>query len=441
MLRSSLLVASAAILCTAASAQQTIQAKKVLGPVRDAGIYHVATGTWTRGGSTSNISPTYIYRNDASSGYFGTGWDNCKGVDEIMIPGTTNPQSGPQETYTIDGMAFSYCKLGAGTIDWEFCFYDSYVPCDDPNTPASCICQLPEVYTFIGLPGGSACWILTVDLAGGYELCMSADGGVCNPQYQGGGLGLDFGAIGHRWTTTDGGTAGPFLNGNPSWDAPGGLTCYSPAPSCPGSEATGLGAQDVFAIGAATGCAVSPGCYFFGGYVNLNGCNTPSQTPLAQFGVQLFSDCTTTCVKGCGTVYCDEGTNPNNVADIAIDTCTLSVGSVNLSMSNGPLNQFGYPLLALGTGVVQNPPGAKGALCLAGMGAIGRYVKDIGSTGGTGTLSVDLLNAMTGGGGGGIPNPPGGTLAAGQTWNFQYWHRQPMQQPSSFSSAITVTFN
>lgn len=442
MLRSSLLAASAVILCTAASAQQQVQAKKVLGPVRDAGTFHVATGTWTHGGSQSNISPDCVYRNDAGSGYFGTGWTTCQGTDEVMLPGPTNNQPGPVDAYTIDGMSFGYCKLGTGTTDWQFSFYDSYVPCDNPCSPAQCICQLPQVYTFVGLPGGSACWILTVDLAGGYELCMSADGGTCAPDYQGGGLGLDHGGVAHCWTVSDGGLTGPLLNGNPSWDKPGGITCYRPAPGCPGTAATGKGITDLFAICNTKGtCALGAGCYWFGGYVNKNGCNTASNGPIASFNLCLFSDCEVECSKeDCSpTVYCDEATNPNNVADIAIDSCDLS-NATNLSASSGPPGQFVYPLVALGNGVVQTPPGAKGALCLTGMGAIGRYVKDIGSFDAGGNRSVDISNSMTGGAGHGLPNPPGGNITSGSTWNFQYWHRQPMGAPSSFSSAITVTF-
>lgn len=442
MLRSSLLAAGAAILCTAASAQQTVQAKKVLGPVRDAGIYHVATGTWTRGGSTSNISPNCVYRNDADSGYFGTGWTGCQGTDEIMLPGTTNPRNGPIEAYTIDGMSFAYCKLGAGVVAWQFNFYDSYVPCDDPTSPANCINQLAQTYTFTGLPGGSACWIVTVDLAGGYELCMSADGGTCAPAYQGGGLGLDHGAVGHSWAPADGGTTGPLLNGNPTWDAPGGITCYRPAPGCPGSQATGLGIQDLFAItgGGIGSCAVGAGCYFFGGYVNLNGCNAPSNGPIAQFNLCLFSDCAVACTADDYTISCDDSVNPNNVGNLSLDSSSLITPTNNVTMTGAPASNPCYLLASKTSGAGVIPPGAKGTLCVTGM--IGRYAKDVKSTNSAVTNLVS--NNTTGAGPYSTVGNSDGTggdnkYTVGETWNFQYWHRQGMN-PSSFSDMLTVTF-
>ena len=114
MLFNLLLSASAVVLClvTAAPAQGQVQAIKVLGPVRDAGIYHVATGTWTRNsGSTANLGPDIIYRNDHSSGYFGVGWEGAQGVDEGMLPGTGSPAAGSQYAYEINGLSFSYCAL------------------------------------------------------------------------------------------------------------------------------------------------------------------------------------------------------------------------------------------------------------------------------------------------------------------------------------------
>ena len=103
MLRSSLLAASAVLLCCAtASAQQVPQARKILGAVKDAGVYHVVTGTWTRNGSTANLGPDIIYRNDHGSGYFGVGWENAPGVDEGILPGTTNPAVGTQDVYDIN---------------------------------------------------------------------------------------------------------------------------------------------------------------------------------------------------------------------------------------------------------------------------------------------------------------------------------------------------
>ena len=50
---------------------QVPTAVRVTMPTKDAGVYHVATGTWTRtGGSQANLGPDVIYRADVPSGYF-----------------------------------------------------------------------------------------------------------------------------------------------------------------------------------------------------------------------------------------------------------------------------------------------------------------------------------------------------------------------------------
>ena len=109
-------------------------------------------------------------------------------------------------------------------------------------------------------------------------------------------------------------------------------------------------------------------------------------------------------------------------------------------MSNAPPGQFGYAIIGAANGVVTDPPGAQGDLCLIGA-PVGRYTADAMFTDGAGNASLDLLNTMSGGGGGGIPNPPGGNLCSppGQTWNFQWWHRDGMN-PSKFSKALSITF-
>ena len=65
---------------------------------------------------------------------------------------------------------------------------------------------------------------------------------------------------------------------------------------------------------------------------------------------------------------------------------------------------------------------------------LGRYDKDVGQINFAGQFSIDVRNAVS--------NPCQGAvnLSPGSTWNFQYWHRQPMGQPATFSDAISVTF-
>ena len=78
MLRSSLFTASAFAFVASASAQtpQTLQAERITGPIKNAGIYHVATGTWTRtGGGVANFGSNVIYDNTTGTGYITS--DGC----------------------------------------------------------------------------------------------------------------------------------------------------------------------------------------------------------------------------------------------------------------------------------------------------------------------------------------------------------------------------
>ncbi len=135
----------------------------------------------------------------------------------------------------------------------------------------------------------------------------------------------------------------------------------------------------------------------------------------------------------CGLVYCDA--NPNNAAGIAIDTCDSTSGSINVRLANGPPNQFCYLLVGDGNGTVSQPPGAKGDLCVVGGNCLGRYDKDVGQIDSAGTFSTDIKNAISN------PCQGGVVIVPGATWYWQYWHRQPMGQPATFSAALETTFN
>ena len=95
-------------------------------------------------------------------------------------------------------------------------------------------------------------------------------------------------------------------------------------------------------------------------------------------------------------------------------------------------------LIGSGTVTISNPGGSQGDLCILG-GFIGRYAMDVGQISLAGTFSTDISNSASGGPGFGIPNSSGSSILAGQTWNFQYWHRDG-PNPSRFSKAISVTF-
>ena len=104
------------------------------------------------------------------------------------------------------------------------------------------------------------------------------------------------------------------------------------------------------------------------------------------------------------------------------------------------MDQFTFLLIGSDNGIVDGSLfGASGDLCVAG-GSLGTYKKDIGKTNMMGMFVTDISNSLSGGPNFGIPGTGGSSILAGQTWNFQYWHRNMGGMPSGFSEAISITF-
>jgi len=137
--------------------------------------------------------------------------------------------------------------------------------------------------------------------------------------------------------------------------------------------------------------------------------------------------------------YCNPADgHTNNTSGIDVSGNILSQG-IEACLTGGPPNQFAYLLIGGNNGIVNQPPGAKGDLCVAGGTCVGRYAVDIGVIDPAGSLCTDIQDSASGGPNYGIPTC-GGNIQPGETWYFQYWHRQPMGQPSTFSEAARVSF-
>ncbi|HPF13787.1 MAG TPA: hypothetical protein PLJ12_05930 [Planctomycetota bacterium] len=127
--------------------------------------------------------------------------------------------------------------------------------------------------------------------------------------------------------------------------------------------------------------------------------------------------------------------NPNSTGDYGFITMwgtPSTTTSKTLVATAMPLNQFGYFLAGQnGFGVVA-VPGSAGNLCLSG-GPLGRYNLGVEvfftGTSGSGQLAISPT-ALRG---------PGGNVVglAGQTWNFQAWHRENGGS-SNFTNAISL---
>lgn len=481
MLRSSFIAASSVILCATAGAQQATDFQRVPGPVKDAGIYHVATGTWTRNASGgANLGPDIVYKNDQGSGYFSTlgmaaSAAAYETVDDGRVPTTFStiaPGVVDRNVYTVSGLQFGYCSSIVGpNVNITFNFYDSYQPCDALPPANAAPNNQAGSFSVSGLPGGTtagaACWLVTMDLDpatnGGTELrfCFEGDGGPANPGENGAQATDSFG-LGHIFTNGPGTSTGPLLNGDPGWqwNTPGAIawggggTYYDPNQLCGGGGDTGLDTSDLFRVQA--GGSLGAGCYWFGGYKNTNGCSGAHNNPLGSFNTVLYAD----AGECSGSPFTQFGSpNNNSTGGPAIIAASkllgppsgpVLAGDLHLDVSGGPAGQSGYFLTSSVTN--SGNPVSQGILYLGAPGiAIGRYNPVAGGA----RNSIGVFDAQgvlqnvagTSGAGPGfdvpalLPAPPGGSIMAGQTWHYQCWYRD--QNPgfvSNFSDGVSVQY-
>ena len=140
-----------------------------------------------------------------------------------------------------------------------------------------------------------------------------------------------------------------------------------------------------------------------------------------------------------GSNYCMANPNSTGAPSSmnAIGRSSVAQNDVTLDCSNLPVNAFGFFLAGMTQGFTANPGGSEGNLCLSG--AIGRYVGpgQIQQAGASGTISLMIDLTQT-------PTPNGlVSIAAGETWNFQTWHRDTSmggQAVSNFPDGLAVVF-
>jgi len=307
MLRPSLTTAAVAVLCTGAMAQTDMSSrlKSITAPVKNAGIYHVATGTWTRHGSIANVTgPDTIYNNTCAPVYFTDMLSTEKYQHRSRIPSLSSPvvatvvpgrpstdndsAPGCANDYLVNGFEVAYCSSATIVTDWRYEFANSYQLCGAGD-------MVPQ-YTIdvTGLPGGTVtgaqqCWIVNLDISGGTAggMLLSADG---DGTYNGT---LD--EFGFSFNTTNaalnGTSTGPILAGDFTWTGgPGTVSgVLTPCTGTDGTiwdnpinlaeEGTGMGSMNFFRdAGGPISAPSGPGCYWFGG------------APHADFWLKLYAD-------------------------------------------------------------------------------------------------------------------------------------------------------
>jgi hypothetical protein len=451
MLRSSLFAASAVLLSTAAFAQNDASSKlrPVTSPVKDAGTYHLATGTWTRAKSpTANLGPDTIYNNTCMLGYY-VGLSSLETmVDSGRLPSTSSGTSttsvpGLADVYTVNGFTVAYCAFNA-LVDLDIAHHECYSPCTDATalTPTSAI-------SIVGLPGGGGsasalgCWFVDIDLEGStFEFDMQGD---CDQLWDTSAPTDNFG-----WsqleTNPAGAPAGPLLAGDPYGilaAGPAGLGCaYGDGTIFVGqdvtTQGTGLGTDDVFETDI--GGAYS-GCWFFGGYL--------SGAPYASFAHAMYANVDAGPAE-CGTSYCagdDSGATLCPCANPSTNGggCANGTGNGMLITCNGSNSVSAGDMVLSGSSQIATQPG----LYFQGNNAInsgsGVQFGDGLRCAGGGVIRLQVRFADAAGESSTTANIGSlGGVAPGDVKRYQLWARDPNTTPCggqfNLSNAIEVTW-
>ncbi len=400
------ITAALILVVSVAFAQHTLRAQPVPGPLKQAGVYHVATGTWSHGRDALQ-PPVKYYNNSANTGFYGVIGQAIDLIwtDEGCIPGPAHKAGATPGTLLVQELEFAYCTgVFGGLQTGGLLFYDSYTSCTDPLA-LPVICNFP--FSVPSADGGVyPCWLITFDLAGSaveFTLTDDADG------VFDGTTSLDnFG-----WTLImhDGGSGGfngPFLNGDPN-NFPYGDGTYYQNPGA--SVATGLGTRDQFWLSDPTS-AIPDGCYSFFGYDQGN--------PFGSFWLSINGK---PAADGGFVKYCSA--NPNSTgapADISASGSASSAAG-DLALTSAPVpNQWSTFFHAMNRSQI---PFGNGFLCATGDVVRGAVVV---ATGSAATYTYDNSDAKH-------------SLAAqvGLTRNFQHWFRDPMGGGAGFNTSNGIS--
>jgi hypothetical protein len=310
----------ALLLSGAAFAQTTTQAMQSCPAPTYSGVYHLATGTFTKAslvGTTQNAGVGgVVYHNTCPLGFYYNISDGSTLIDEGQILSTGS--GGSQDSYTINSFNISYCTSaddpaigGPGTRIIVSIIQD-YDPCGDLASS-----EAPLVtFDLTGLPGsdpaGFSCHTVTIDLTG-MEFCINGD---ADGTY-GGDPTLD--NFGYTFTFPDaaGNNAGPLMAGGPACATGDGTAWQNP-----GNDGSGAGNQNLFVIDGG-------GCYWFGG------------NPFAGFYLSLNSDLAGACAGG-GCASNDDCACATDIAgdgSFAFDTSGATTGAEG--QANAACNFFG----------------------------------------------------------------------------------------------------
>ena len=442
MIRNLLFATTAIALSSVATAQMdaSSQIRPITGPIKDAGTYHVATGTWTRAKSpTANLGSSTLYNNTCFPGFYFALSSLHTMVDSGRLPSTssTDVAAGTGDSYQIDGFTIAYCAVNAA-VDVTVAHYECYSPCADATalTPMSSV-------DLSGLPGGGGsalgCWVLDIDLTGSTsEFSMAGD---CDGSF-GGSSGADNFGWSYTETNPGGNAGGPLLAGDPLGllgAGPTGTGCaYGDGTVFVGQDlstpGTGIGAEDVFETDAG---GAYGGCWFFGGYTG--------GAPFSSFGHALSGAAEGGGDPGVGTSYCsgtgcpcaNDSTNGGGCANGSGDGAVLSgSGSNSAGAADLGLNA---------SGLIAGEPG----LYFQGENAVnsgnGNAFGDGLRCAGFNVVRLEIVTADAAGDSAStIDIVAKGGVVAGDLRRYQLWYRDPQTSPCgglfNLSNGLEITW-
>jgi len=323
--------ATIALTSTDAIAQGNLKSRlmPITSPVRRAGVYHVATGRWTRGATYANgTGPATLYNNTCAAVYF-TGMLSTErfqhrsrlpsnDADATPAPTTDSVFYGTTDSNhrfderpscsshsTINGFEVGYCSSHVGAVTWTYQFAHSYTACGAADMAPN------FTITVTGMPGGTPtgaqnCWTVGIDVSNetGSNMVLSTDG---NGTYEGPSTSDQFGWSFNVTPAVASDFTGPMIAGDFTWTGGGPRGVHTP---CTGTDGTiwdstvvgngptpagetlgtGMASNDFFRL-IAPGLPSGPGCYFFGGQ------------PHADFYLKLYGSGGCICeldLLGCG---------------------------------------------------------------------------------------------------------------------------------------------
>ncbi len=139
-----------------------------------------------------------------------------------------------------------------------------------------------------------------------------------------------------------------------------------------------------------------------------------------------------------GTNYCSAAPNTTGVPGtmLVLGSPVALVNNITLVAENLPANQFGIFVVSRTQGFIPGSGGASnGNVCLGG--TVGRFIQpgQIVSSGVDGrfSLPIDLTSIPQG--------SATASVVAGDTWNFQAWHRSNVGLRSNLTDGSFVTFH